>query len=383
MRAIRAVVVAAACTATGACFEEPVREHLHLTLFGEQAVVVTTVQNVAGPEVAEDNPQLAARLDDARAAIERGFDRWRPLYDDLQPGIERTTIEKEGGVTRRALYSAATADFDSVARLLASQGLDAALDHHRLDDEQLEHELRVWPVGSPPATSNERAEVERRLAEWSVIVADYLAGAAALYGYLDRHPDRAVACLSHLFDRHGPEPLSLDASEDELVALVKGRIQRVARVLQVEPGEASTLNELSRLAFDPFPVRLTVVVRGTPVTVEGFVEGSGFLERPSVDLWRALASLEGRWLAPDLVIAMIAPVPQDQQPDPDPEAFAAIARRWTQPPEPAEVSAALRAALVPAELHRVLWRSPAGEVIDPESEDPWHLVDSALADLPP
>jgi len=238
-------------------------------------------------------------------------------------------------------------------------------------------------VGSPSATSNERQEVERRLDEWAVTVADYLADAATLYEHLDRRPDRAVPCLSHLFDRHDGDPAPLDKGEEELVARLKDGIQAVASVLQVDSGAAYTLNELSRLAFDPFPVRLTVAVRGTAVEVEGFVEGDGYLERPAVDLWRALAALEGRWLSPDLVTAMIAPVPQDLQPDPDPEAFATIDRRWTEPPEPSAVAAALRAGLVPPELHRVLWRSTAAEVVDLEREDPWHLLDAALADLPP
>ncbi len=93
------------------------------------------------------------------------------------------------------MYSAATTDFDAVARLLASQGLDAILDHDPIDDHSSEHELRLYPVGSPPATANERAEIERRLDEWSVTVVEYLAEASALYQYLDRRPDRAVACL--------------------------------------------------------------------------------------------------------------------------------------------------------------------------------------------
>lgn len=382
MRAIRVAVTAIACVAAVACFEEPVREHLHLTLIGDLGVVVTTVQDVAGPEVAESNPQLAARLDERRAAIERGWDRWRPLYDELRPVVERTTLEKVDGVARRALYSAAVTDFDSVARMLASQGLDAILDHEPIDDHSSEHELRLYPVGSPPATLNERAEVERRLDEWAVTVADYLADAAALYEHFERRPDRAVPCLSHLFG-YGPDPAPLDKGEEELVARLKDRIQAVAGVLQVDSGEAYTLNELSRLAFDPFPARLTVAVRGTPVEVEGFVEGDGFLERPAVDLWRALASLEGRWLSPDLVTAMIAPVPEDRQPEPVPEDFATIARRWTEAPTPSEVAAALRAELIPPELHRVRWRSTAAEIADLEGGDPRSVLDAALADLPP
>ncbi|HPA79649.1 MAG TPA: hypothetical protein PLS95_02445 [Thermoanaerobaculales bacterium] len=382
MPVARAAVIAAACLAAVACWEEPVREHLHLTVLGDRAFVIAAIQDVAGPAVAESNPRLAARLDEARAAIERGSDRWRPLFDELQPAIERTTIDKEDGVARRAICAAATADFEPVARLLAAQGLDATLQHRSLDDDHLEHELRVWPIGSPPATSNERAEVERRLDEWSVTIAEYLTEAAAFYRYLDRRPDRAVPCLSHLFDRHGPDPQPLEPEEDELVGRLKGRIQAVAEALKVAAGDAHTLNELSRLAYDPFPARLTVAVRGELVEVEGLIEGDGFVERPSVDLWRALAALEGRWLSPDLVTAMIAPGPQELQPDPDPQAFAAIGRRWAEPPAPPAVAAALRAGLVPAELHRVLWRSTAAEAAGLD-EDPWRLLDGALADLPP
>jgi hypothetical protein len=383
VRATRIAAIAAACIAALACWEEPVREHLHLTVFGDQGVVVTAVQDVAGPAVAESNPQLAARLDETRAAIERGWDRWRPLFDELEPAVERTSIDKVDGTARRAVYSAAVTDFDRVARLLGTLGLGATLDHQPVGDTASEHELRLYPVGSPPATSNERAEVERRLDEWSVTVAGYLAEAGAFYQYLDRRPDRAVPCLSQLFDRQGPEPAPLDKGEEELVTALKDRIQKVAAILQVGQGEAYTLNELSRLAFDPFPARLTVDVRAEPLTVEGLVDGDGYLERPAVDLWRALTALEGRWLEPDLVTAMIAPVPQDQQPEPDPEDFATLARRWTEPPQPSEVAAALRAALVPPELHVVRWWTATGEVVDLEDDDPRVVLDPALARLPP
>ena len=107
------------------------------------------------------------------------------------------------------------------------------------------------------------------------------------------------------------------------------------------------------------------------------------LERPAVDLWRALASLEGRWLSPDLVTAMIAPGPHAQQPEPDPESFATLARRFRPAPSPSEVAAALRAELVAPELHRVRWRSTAADTTNLEGEDPRSILDAAQADLPP
>ena len=48
------------------------------------------------------------------------------------------------------------------------------------------------------------------------------------------------------------------------------------------------------------------------------------------------------------------------------------------------MAAALRAELVPPELHRVRWRSEAADVAGLEgTDDPRSLLDAAQADLPP
>ena len=101
------------CLVTAGCFEEPVQEHVHLTMLGGGAAVLTTVQEVAAPWQAGSNPALAERLDDARSELASGWDRWRPLYDDLDPAAERYSMElvdrppspddlRRGGVVVRA-----------------------------------------------------------------------------------------------------------------------------------------------------------------------------------------------------------------------------------------------------------------------------------------
>lgn len=60
MRRWTSIVAAALCLPLAGCFEEPVREHLHLTLFGAGPVIVTVVQAVSDPELAQNNAALAS-----------------------------------------------------------------------------------------------------------------------------------------------------------------------------------------------------------------------------------------------------------------------------------------------------------------------------------
>jgi hypothetical protein len=148
------------------------------------------------------------------------------------------------------------------------------------------------------------------------------------------------------------------------------------------PGDAYSLNELSRLASDPLPMRLTVTVPGPIVEIEGFEVHESYVERRPVDLWRALLDLEGRWLEPDLVTALLAPLPADHKPEPDPVVFAAIPRWAGTPPSAGEVEAAVAAELIPPGVHRVRWRAPALSYPDAEELDPRRLIDAAEAALP-
>ena len=47
MRHCRAALIALLCLPLTACFEEPVREHVHLTIRNDDPVIITVVQEVA------------------------------------------------------------------------------------------------------------------------------------------------------------------------------------------------------------------------------------------------------------------------------------------------------------------------------------------------
>jgi hypothetical protein len=142
----------------------------------------------------------------------------------------------------------------------------------------------------------------------------------------------------------------------------------------VDDGEAFSLNELTRLVYDPFPARLTIAVEGQVLEAEGFSAGADFFERPPVDAWNALLSLEGRWISPDLVTAAAAPGSDDVQPDPDVLAVASIPRRYFPPPDAAEVESAIVAGLVPEEMLRLVWRPATVDAAADEESVDWLAV---------
>jgi hypothetical protein len=363
-----------------ACFEEPVLEHLHLTIRGDGSIVATVVQRVAASENF-DNPELAERLEASRADLAENLDLWSLRFATLEPLAERQSIERVDGELRRSIRSAVFESFDEVLRLVEADGLTGAL-------TATGHvaALELFPAGGSRATYLQRQEVERRMSEWAQDLADYFAAAVDLYTYLEQQPDRAVPCLADVFAKHeglgatGP----LDEVEEELVATLKDSMEAVASALLVPDDEAFSLNELSRLVYDPFPARLTIVVDGELLEIDGFTSEGGFLERPAVDVWNALRSLEGRWLSPDLVTEVAAPLPEDRQPDPDVLLFASLPRRFANAPAPGEVEAALVAALVPEDLLRLRWRLPvtADGEDDLPSQDWLAVLAAAEASLP-
>ncbi len=380
MRPIRATLILLLCLPMTACFEEPVLEHLHLTVRGDGSVVATVVQQVATAS-GYDNPALNERLEESRATLAQNLDLWSQRFATLEPLAERHSVERVDGELRRSIRSAVFESFDEVLRLFEADGLTGSL-------TAAGHvaELDLFPTGGSRATYFQRQDLEARMRQWSLELAEYFSAAVDLYAYLDRRPERAVPCLAHVFDKHeglgatGP----LDEVEEELVARLKATMEAVASALMVPDGEAFSLNELSRLVYDPFPARLTVVVDGDLLEVDGFVSEAGFLERPAVDVWNALRSLEGRWLAPDLVTAAAAPLPEDRQPDPDVLLVASQPRRFATAPAVDEVEAALISALVPEEMLQLRWRLPVAEdgEIDLPSQDWLAVMAAAEASVP-
>ena len=192
--------------------------------------------------------------------------------------------------------------------------------------------------------------------------------------------------MAHIFDKHEDNGVTgpLRPIEEKLVKRVGETMEEVAMALLVEDDEAFSLNELSRLVYDPFPARLTVAVEVAVLDSVGFITGAGFFERPAVDVWNALKALEGRWISPDLVTAGAAPAPEDRQPDPDVLFLASQPRHYSEPPTSGEVEAAILTELVPEELLELRWRNAprSGRQLDLPSDNWLEVMAAAEANLP-
>ncbi len=361
-RAARGLAVVITCFLLSACFEEPVRDHLHLHL-AAGAVVVVWTQEIAAPGRAQGNPALARRMEASRDALARGLAPASGWFERTAAAAERVTLERFGGFVRRGRWSAVLTDPLELENLLAEMGLTAFI-----GPAEGGVELSLEPAALPRASRAQREHMNELIGAWSLKVASYLGAGAALYDHLDEHPERAAACFAHLFE--GGDDLAdgpLDSSETALVAELGQRADDVAAVLLTGDREAFSPNGLSRLVFDPFPAGLTISSAAGLVGSEGLLDSPAGLERAPISLWQALIGLEGLWISPDVVTAMVAPVPDDEQPEVDPVAFAALPRRHAKAPTAADVEAELRARLTKVDAMRVAWPGPApgpGTTID-------------------
>lgn len=346
------------------CFEPPVREDLRLRFLPNGAFVATSTVEITDPR--DSNPALARRLAATRQAVLDGTDGWGPRFASLEPGAERFSWEKRLGEVHKATRSAVVTEPESLARFFSDTSLAVS---YTVRPENGTAELTIASGTSGRATRAQRKEMERTLGNWSDDVKEYLEATRALYDFLDDHPERAGDSFGALFADLLPEGKpeggsGLSAEERRLVERLSRAMEKVLDVLLVPRGEDYSPDEISRLVYDPFPARLTVSLPGPPLEAEGFEKGSGDREFtvPSLGLWEALRSLEGRWVSPDPVLVYMETRGEDSF---DLESFLAQPRRAEPAPTSKEVRQALAARLSPEPFYRLTW------AIQPDDETPF------------
>ncbi|MGH9360298.1 MAG: hypothetical protein ACRD2T_00165 [Thermoanaerobaculia bacterium] len=345
-----------------ACFDPPVSELLELRFLPHGEFVVASRVEIREPEKT-GNRALERRLAEVRRALAQEDDDWSRRFAVLDPAAERFAWEKHLGAIHRVEREAALAEPAQLASFFADTAL--AVSYEVRDGLG---ELSIVPGPAGRASRRQRREVEVALTMWSGRIAAYLEAAEALYAYLDEHPERARAALGTLLsdllsdaDRAALE--ALDREEQALVEAVEEAMEEVVAVLLVAPGEERSLDELSRLVYDPFPALLRVRLPQPPQEVEGFArEGEVELLAGGLGLWPALRALEGRWLSPDPVLLYVEVRGRGEDgPQIDLSALVAAERRAAEPPTAAEVQLAIEERLQPASLYRATWPVTPGE----------------------
>lgn len=352
------------------CFEEPVREELELRFdaneSGERAVVELAV-TVVVPDEEIDSYPLRNRIEGLRHRLLLGEDDWGPRFERLDSPAHETVFEREHGVLS-GIRQTAEIDVESDPEALRRFFSDTLVSADYRTGDGLA-ELSLQPLAAGRATRRQRQRLDRAMGSWTEALARHFEATGELYGYLDEHPDRAETCLSVLLEDVLPEedggrrPLLLP-DEEVLVEAVEETMVDAWDVLVIERQEAYSLNEISRLAFDPFPARLRVIPGGPVVEMAGFSEdGDGGLRVPSISLWSALSRLEGEWLTPDPLLLYVH---QSGGPygAPGGPLFAladvlAMERFHAPPPRAEEIRLALESLLTPEPLYRVVWRTEA------------------------
>ncbi len=351
------------------CFEPPVRETMEIVFHPEGPVEITISTRISEDDRLEKNAAASARIQEVREAALRGEDPLNARVRALDPVIEKVYFEFHEGRLVEASRNAVVEDPAGLLSLFDFAPVGAFL--QREGDVIT---LEFQPTGSDRATPRQARTVLESLDGFSESVAAYAQAAADLYRYLDDHPERDRACLEDLFKDFIEESARRDEDlhdgEAALLRSVKERMSDVWDVLNVRTDEAYTLDEMSRLLFDPFPAEVEVEVTGTIEEIAGFERKDATrVAIPAIGLWSALTALEGRWIEPDLVLAYVESGLKRGDAPFDLDGFVGRRRAVHGVPRGPEVREALMANLRPAEVYRLRWRVPP-ELDEPRGEGP-------------
>ncbi|MCG3191414.1 MAG: hypothetical protein DIJKHBIC_00641 [Thermoanaerobaculia bacterium] len=358
---IRLLAVAVAASMVVSCIPEPpIRESILLRFDQAGHLQVFATTRIRGGK--DESRPVQDRISAAREAALRNDDFWARALRPLSPPRERVTFGWEKGELRTVERSALLEDQDAVTRLFSEVPVSAFV-----AASGLERTLEIHPARTLRATARQRQIVNQALGRFAGQATNYLRATATVYHYLDDRPERARDVLAHVFaDRLGGEKLDerfpVSEAEAVLAESLKDAMGALTSVFSIAEEEAFTLDELSRLVYDPFPAVLSVEVPGPAEEVAGFRHGEGNLwSAPSVGIWGAMNGLLERWVTPEPISVLVSPEGLEPTGKLDIDAFAALPRTVKGTPGADDVRAALEAGLAPARVYRLKWRLPAAE----------------------
>lgn len=291
--------------------EDPVEEFLHLCFSPDDSLSLRLDVLLHGyPDLDEEDADdaLARRIEGMRQELLGGYgdwhDRFERLLEPLQDGVEwrrdEGHLDRYGRWARVADSGQALRDFFADLPIQASYA--AAGDHRDFS------ELVLYPTGGDRATEGERRRVERALQELATALAAYYRATQELWSFFEANPGRIRPCLAVFFglEEEQDEEPELEPREEALIQAIHEASKPIVDIFDVADESAFTLQELSRRVFDPFPASLRVEVPGEVMEAVGFEpQGDGFYGVPRLSFWDAWASLEGLYLDPDPLKAIV------------------------------------------------------------------------------
>lgn len=329
-----------------ACARAPVTEELTIEPARDGDLVRVTVTTSFTLRPA--NERVEARVQAARSAALAGTDPWGLRFSRLTPVDEEVSYARSRDVLERVTRTARI-PADDLQRLFS----DTTITVDVLRGEGW-RELTFYPGSSTRATREQLRHFELELSQWGESVARYFSAVDALYAYLRKHPGRDRFLFAAWLDEKGPDgsPAVVREEEQHLVDAVRTAMEAIAARMDRDEGHAATFAEEADLIYNPFPARVTVRPPHNVLSSEGFSAGKdGALTIEPVDLFAAIAGLEGRWITPDPLAALL------REEEVTAAQLAGVPRRSESIVSSGSVTSAIREQLAPPGRYSVRWRS--------------------------
>ena len=421
----RALPLIAALLVAGlaACTDDPVSETVTLEFFPESAnapspagddaaaappdtggyVRIEAQVDIRRHMIPKDNSLIARRVNDRTEALMSGYGVWHIRFDRVFEPVA------DGAEWRRA-----GRELTSYRRWALAADPNSSLQDFFVDTPMLpvfevwDNERRLPDQSRPPpqtvtlafvfaggtrATAGESTTAYRGFRNFAADAARYQRRLAVLWRYMDENPGRRFETLRGLFaaadgeelpesqliaqprqlappaapppSRRGSESLPrLRDLEIELIERVVAAGEPLIEIFEVPKDDSFTLQELSRLVFDPFPGVVTAKPDGVVVEAVGFVEGGGGYRIPSLDLWSAYRALDGLFVSPDPLVFLLETQQDDFGCDENDDPCRNSARvaaflqsgSWRASPGSSTlIQQALEAELRPLDEYRLVW----------------------------
>jgi hypothetical protein len=338
------IAAVAALLLMTACSQSPVQDEVTIDFSSQPGTVAVVAETrfELDPKSALDR----SRVESARAAALSSTDPWSARFARVSPDEEQHSIRKRRGALESVTRSARVRE-DELQQIFSDTNITV-----NVTDGDGWRELAFYPGSSGRASREQHARFNATLAEWSTHVARYYAAVHQLYAYMDRNPQRAQFMFASLLDEKGADGFvpALGEEEQALVDRVLESMDTVATQMDAQESRALSLGEDADMIFNPFPARMVIRVRGDVISHEGFAKSNDELVIEPVDLFAAISSLEGRWITPDPLAALL----KDESPSST--QLAAIERKSSLSIDARTIADAVRKQLTRAPSYVVRWR---------------------------
>lgn len=324
---MRKRLAALALLLAAACAKPPVSDEVTVQFYDDRDTIQVTA------ETKFDLDARSPRVDAARNAAILGLDPWTVRFNRLSPDLDHVTFERTHGQLERVLHVVRVPAND-LQRVFSDVSVTVQLtrgDGYR--------ELTLIPGTSTRATREQQRQFDEQLASWSRDVARYFMAIDHLYDYLDENPHRAEAVFGALVATKDDEPPLIAEEELPLVDAVTMTMERIATRMDEVEGDAWSFTEVADLVYNPLPAKLTVRV---PDQKDLVIE--------PVDLFGAIASLEGKWISPDPLAALL------KEEIPEPADLAEMPRKSSSVVSAGEIERAIREQLARPRSYSIRWR---------------------------